>query len=85
MRLLPCGQEVAKGYGLSQPRGSLPVGPLVILLHVASTSVATNPAKEAVAEHEEIAKEMKLALQKCGQHLKQYLSRQPHATRIRAA
>ena len=70
-------QEVAwKGYGLSQPRGSLPVGPLVILLHVASTSVPfTNPAKEAVAEHEEIAKEMKLALQKCGQHLKRYLSR----------
>ena len=51
-------------------------GPLVILLHVASTSVPfTNPAKEAVAEHEEIAKEMKLALQKCGQHLKRYLSR----------
>ena len=70
-------QEVAwKGYGLSQPRGALPVGPLVILLHVASTSVPfTNPAKEAVAEHEEIAKEMKLALQKCGQHLKRYLSR----------
>ncbi len=57
-------------YGLSQPGGALPVGPLVIALHIASVWVPfTSESKEAIAAYAEIIKEMKLALQECGRRL----------------
>jgi len=59
-----------RGYGLSQPRGALPIGPLVIFVHVASVWVPfTSESKEAVASYDEIEKELKLALQECGRKL----------------
>lgn len=65
-----------KHYGLSQPRGALPVGPLVILVHVASVWVPfTSESKEAIAHYPEIIKEMTVALQECGRRLAVYLRR----------
>jgi DNA topoisomerase-6 subunit B len=63
-----------KNYNLSQPRGSVPIGPLVILIHMASVWVPfTSESKEAIADYDEIRKEMKLALMECGRKLGTYL------------
>ncbi|MHC5024150.1 MAG: DNA topoisomerase VI subunit B [Planctomycetota bacterium] len=71
-----------KNYGLQQPRGSLPVGPLVIMLHMASVWVPfTSESKEAIADYDEIRKEMKLALQECGRKLGTYLRRRKRMKR----
>lgn len=65
-----------KNYGLSQPRGAVPTGPLVIMIHMASVWVPfTSESKEAIADYDEIRKEMKLALQECGRKLGTYLRR----------
>jgi DNA topoisomerase VI subunit B len=63
-----------RNYNLTQPRGSLPVGPLVIMIHMASVWVPfTSESKEAIADYDEIRKEMKLALMECGRKLGTYL------------
>ncbi len=63
-------------YGLSQPKGSLPIGPAVIVVHMASVwTPYTSEAKEAIASYEEIIKEVKLALQELGRNLKRYISK----------
>ncbi len=63
-------------YGLSQPSGSLPQGPLAILVHMASVWVPfTSEGKEAIADYDEIRKEIKLAVQDCGRKLQAYLNR----------
>lgn len=65
-----------KNYGLSQPRGSLPIGPMVIMVHMASVWVPfTSESKEAVAHYPEIVKEITFALQECGRRLSVYLSK----------
>ncbi|HUU03669.1 MAG TPA: DNA topoisomerase VI subunit B [Myxococcota bacterium] len=62
-------------YRVSQSRGALPSGPLVILVHIASVWVPfTSESKEAVARYPEILKEIRLALQLCGRRLGHYLS-----------
>ena len=63
-----------KAYTLQQPKGSLPVGPLAIAVHLASVWVPfTSEAKEAVAHYDELLREMKLALQECGRKLGAHL------------
>ena len=64
-------------YGLDQKGGSgLPVGPVVLLVHVASTKVPfTSEAKEALAEDPELDRELTLALQAAARHLKVHISR----------
>jgi DNA topoisomerase VI subunit B len=63
-----------RNYNLAQPRGAVPVGPLVILIHMASVWVPfTSESKEAIADYDEIRKEMKLALMECGRKLGTYL------------
>jgi DNA topoisomerase-6 subunit B len=63
-----------RNYNLSQPRGSVPVWPLVIMIHMASVWVPfTSESKEAIADYDEIRKEMKLALMECGRKLGTYL------------
>jgi DNA topoisomerase VI subunit B len=63
-----------RNYALSQPRNSLPNGPLVIMIHMASVWVPfTSESKEAIADYDEIRKEMKLALMECGRKLGTYL------------
>ena len=59
-----------RAYGLSQSRGALPVGPAVMLVHLASVWVPfTSESKEAVADYDAIVKEIRLALQDCGRQL----------------
>jgi DNA topoisomerase-6 subunit B len=63
-----------RNYNLSQPRASIPSGPLVIMIHMASVWVPfTSESKEAIADYDEIRKEMKLALMECGRKLGTYL------------
>ena len=71
-----------KNYNLSQPRGTLPVGPLVIMIHVASVWVPfTSESKEAIADYDEIRKEMRLALMECGRKLGTYLRKRQRMRR----
>ncbi len=59
-----------RAYGLSQSRGSLPSGPITVMVHMASVWVPfTNESKEAVASYPEIQKELRLALQTVGRKL----------------
>jgi DNA topoisomerase-6 subunit B len=63
-----------KSYNISQQ--GLPVGPILILVHVASTNVPfTSESKDAIAAIPEIEKEIVLALQDLGRELKNFLSR----------
>ena len=63
-----------KPYGLQQSGESVPYGPVVILVHMASVWVPfTSESKEAIAHYEEIKKEIKLALQECGRLLGMYV------------
>jgi DNA topoisomerase VI subunit B len=65
-----------RSYGLSQSKGALPMGPVVLFVHIASVWVPfTSESKEAVAGYPEIMRELRLALQECGRKL---------ATHIRA-
>ena len=71
-----------RGYALSQSGGALPQGPLVIMVHMASVWVPfTSESKEAIADYDEIRKEMKLALQECGRKLGIYLRRRKRMQR----
>jgi DNA topoisomerase VI subunit B len=71
-----------RGYELAQPKGSLPVAPMVIAVHLASVWVPfTSEAKEAVAHYDELLREMKLAIQECGRKLAAYLRAHAHAKR----
>ncbi|MEO0650054.1 MAG: DNA topoisomerase VI subunit B [Planctomycetota bacterium] len=63
-----------KSYGLTQPRGALPIGPMAVLIHIASVWVPfTSESKEAIAAYPEILKEVKLGLQECGRKLGTYI------------
>ena len=63
-----------RGYELAQPKGSLPVAPLAIAVHLASVWVPfTSEAKEAVAHYDELMKELRLAVQECGRKLGAHL------------
>ncbi|MFO0665805.1 MAG: DNA topoisomerase VI subunit B [Polyangiaceae bacterium] len=63
-----------RAYELLQPKGGLPVGPLAVVVHLASVWVPfTSEAKEAVAHYDELLREMKLAVQECGRKLAAYL------------
>ena len=64
-----------KRYGLQQPSGSLPIGPVVILVHVASVWVPfISEGKQAIASYPMILKEIKLGLLDIGRKLKRYLA-----------
>ena len=59
-----------RSYGLPQSRGSLPQGPLTVVMHMASVWVPfTSESKEAIASYPEIIKELRLGLQECGRQL----------------
>ena len=65
-----------RSYGLSQSRGSLPSGPVTLMVHMASVWVPfTSESKEAVASYPEIQKELRLALQSVGRKLAMFLRR----------
>ncbi|MEK6940596.1 MAG: DNA topoisomerase VI subunit B [Nanoarchaeota archaeon] len=63
-----------KNYNISQSKGSLPQGPILIIVSMVSVWVPfTSEAKEAIASYDEIIKEMKLALQEAGRKLSTYI------------
>jgi len=67
-------------YGMHQSGGSMPVGPLVILVHFASVWVPfTSEGKEAIANYPAIEKEIKLALQDAGRQLAGFVRKQRKA------
>ena len=71
-----------KTYGVSQPRGGVPEGPLVIFVHMASVWVPfTSESKEAVADYDEIRKEIQLGLKECGRKLNTYIRRRQRIAR----
>ena len=63
-----------KRYGLQHPKGALPLGPMAVLVHIASVWVPfTSESKEAIASYAEIQKEIKLGLMECGRKLGAYI------------
>jgi DNA topoisomerase-6 subunit B len=69
-----------KNYGIAQSRGALPAGPMVVFVHMASVWVPfTSESKEAIADYDEIRKEIKLAFQECGRRLGVFLRRRERA------
>jgi DNA topoisomerase-6 subunit B len=69
-----------RNYLLSQPRGSLPVGPMALLVHIASVWVPfTSESKEAVAHYPDILKEIQLAAQECGRKLATFIRKRKAA------
>jgi DNA topoisomerase-6 subunit B len=59
-----------RSYQLQQPRGALPVGPALVMVHIASVWVPfTSESKEAIAHYPEIIKELRLGLQECGRRV----------------
>lgn len=63
-----------RSYQLQQPRGALPVGPMVLAVHIASVWVPfTSESKEAIAHYPEIVKEMRLGLQECGRQVGRFI------------
>jgi DNA topoisomerase-6 subunit B len=65
-----------RAYGLSQGRGQVPVGPVTVMVHMASVWVPfTSESKEAIASYPEITKELRLGLQAVGRKLAIYLNR----------
>jgi DNA topoisomerase-6 subunit B len=69
-----------RNYGVTQSRGALPAGPMVIFVHMASVWVPfTSESKEAIAEYDEIRKEITLALRECGRRLGAFLRRRERA------
>jgi DNA topoisomerase-6 subunit B len=69
-----------RNYMLSQPKGSLPVGPMALLVHIASVWVPfTSESKEAVAHYPDITKEIQLAAQECGRKLATFIRKRKAA------
>lgn len=65
-----------KNYKIPQEEGNLPMAPMVLVVSLTSTKVPyTVPGKFAVAYHEEIREQLKLALQTLGRTLYAYISR----------
>ena len=67
-----------KSYSLSQPvGGGVPVGPAVLLVHVASTNIPfTSESKDAIADVPEIMAEVELGMKDVARKLRKYLARQ---------
>lgn len=65
-----------RSYEVQQSKGALPLGPLVIMVHIASAWVPyTSESKEAIAHYPEILKELRLAIMECGRRLQRFLRR----------
>jgi len=63
-------------YGLSQSADSIPQAPMVIMIHMASVWVPyISEGKEAIADYDEIRKEVRLAIGECGRRLGLLLKR----------
>ena len=71
-----------RNYGLSQGRKSLPEGPLIVFVHMASVWVPfTSESKEAIADYDDIRREIGLGLKECGRKLNTYIRRKQRVAR----
>jgi DNA topoisomerase VI subunit B len=71
-------------YGLNQPGGGIPLGPIVLLIHVASINVPfTSESKDAIADIPVIKEEVDLAIKEVARKLKHYLSKQDNLKKRR--
>ncbi len=69
-----------KNYGVSQSRGAPPAGPMAVFVHMASVWVPfTSESKEAIADYDEIRKEITLALREAGRRLGVFIKRRERA------
>ena len=69
-----------KSYLVQHPKGALPVGPLLIMVHIASVWVPfTSESKDAVAHYDEIMKEFRFALQECGRRVATHVRKKRRA------
>jgi DNA topoisomerase-6 subunit B len=65
-----------RNYALSQSKGALPTGHVVLMVHFASVwAPFTSESKEAIAHYPEIIREIQLAVQECGRKLGSHLRR----------
>jgi DNA topoisomerase-6 subunit B len=65
-----------RSYGLSNSSGSMPSGPAIIVVHMASVWVPfTSESKASVASYPDINKELRLAIQECARSLQVYVKR----------
>ncbi|MFW6141139.1 MAG: DNA topoisomerase VI subunit B [Candidatus Saliniplasma sp.] len=71
-------------YGLDQKGGSgMPRGPVIILIHVASTRVPfTSEAKEAIADIPKIVEEIEKALRECARDLRTHLNKKKKRKKV---
>jgi len=66
-----------RNYQMQQPRGGLPIGPMLLMVHIASVWVPfTSESKEAIAHYPEIIKEIRLGLQECGRKVATHIRKQ---------
>ena len=66
-----------RSYGLSQSRGAMPRGQVMLMVHIVSVWVPfTSESKEAIAHYPEIIKEIRLAVQECGRKLGLHVRKQ---------
>jgi len=66
-----------KNYGLSQPKGSLPIGPYVFAVSVVSPFIKfKNASKETIDASEELVEEIRRALMQAGQKLSRHIKKE---------
>ncbi|MEE9294368.1 MAG: DNA topoisomerase VI subunit B, partial [Phycisphaerae bacterium] len=71
-----------RSYGMQQSAGALPSGSLVIMVHFASVWVPfTSESKEAIADYDEIRKEVGLAVRECARKLQAFIRRRKRTQR----
>jgi DNA topoisomerase-6 subunit B len=69
-----------KSYQMQHPRGGPPVGPMLLMVHIASVWVPfTSESKEAIAHYPEIIKEIRLGLQECGRRVATFIRKRKRA------
>jgi DNA topoisomerase-6 subunit B len=69
-----------RSYQLQQPRGALPTGPALLMVHIASVWVPfTSESKEAIAHYPEIIKEIRLGLMECGRKVAMHIRKRKRA------
>lgn len=66
-----------KAYGLSQPKGSLPIGPYIFAVSVVSPFIKfKNASKETIDASEELVEEIRRALMQAGQKLSRHIRKE---------
>ncbi len=72
-------------YGLEQRGGKgIPIGPAIILVHIASTNVPfTSESKDAIMDVGDICKDIENALRFCGRKLKVHLNKKVQRSKIK--